>query len=206
MLPVDVLTNANVDNKHIKSRYASNGMYIMIPKSSERAVEAVKYLDWMTSGNNLIDMYSGVEGENYDLVDGIPVVKADASQEFVDRIYNAGDMAIISNGKNIGDQATNEKAWVSGFPERNQDMLKQSIAIANSDTVGPIVFGKPIEAESQYGTTLNDKLAVIIVKTAMAKPEQFESIYEQEMKDYMSLGGDKLKQELEQGLKELSAK
>lgn len=201
--PVDVLTNANEDNKHIKSRYASNGMYIMIPKSSKRAVEAIKYLDWMASDNNLIDIYSGVEGENYDLVDNIPVVKAEVPQEFADRLFNAGDMAIISNGKNIGDQATNEKAWVSGFPERNQEMLKQSIDIANADTVGPIVFGKPIEAESKYGATLNDKLAVIIVKTAMAKPEQFEAVYEQEMKDFMSLGGNQLKEELEAALKDL---
>ncbi|MFB5675110.1 extracellular solute-binding protein [Paenibacillus terreus] len=205
VVPVDVLTNPKVENKHIKSRYASNGMYIMIPKSSKRAVEAIKYLDWMASDNNLIDMYSGVEGENYDLVGGIPVVKADASQEVVNRIYNAGDMVIISNGKNIGDQATNEKAWVSGFPERNQEMLKQSIAIANTDTIGPIVFGKPIEAEAKYGTTLNDKLSVIIVKTAMAKPEEFEAVYEQEMKDYMSLGGAELKEELEHALKELPA-
>lgn len=203
--PVDVLTNSNVDNKHIKSRYASNGMYIMIPKSSKRAAEAVKYLDWMASDNNLIDMYSGVEGENYDLVDGIPVVKAEVPQEFADRLFNAGDMSIISNGKNIGDQATNEKAWVMGFPERNQEMLKQSIAIANTDTVGPLVFGKPIEAESQYGTTLKDKLDVIIVKTAMVKPEEFEAVYEQEMKDFMSLGGAKLKEELELAIKELPA-
>ncbi|MNO41654.1 Lipoprotein LipO precursor [compost metagenome] len=203
--PVDVYSNAKVGNKYIKSRYASNGMYIMIPKSSKHAVEAVKYLDWMSTGNNLIDMYSGVEGENYDLVDGIPVVKADVPQEFADRLFNGGDMAIISNGKNIGDQATNEKAWIMGFPENNQEMLKQSIAIANTDTVGPIVFGKPIEAEAQYGTTLTDKLDVIIVKSAMAKPEQFEAVYEQEMKDFMSLGGTKLKEELDQAVKELSA-
>ncbi|ASA24821.1 extracellular solute-binding protein [Paenibacillus donghaensis] len=205
VLPVDILTNANVDNKHIKSRYASNGMYLMIPKSSKRAVEAIKYLDWMASDNNLINLQNGVEGENYDMEDGIPVVKADVPQEFADRLFNAGDTAIISNGKNIGDQATNEKAWVMGFPERNQEMLKQSIAIANTDTVGPLVFGKPIEAEAQYGNTLNDKLGVIIVKTAMVKPEQFEATYEQEMKDFMSLGGDKLQQELEQALKELPA-
>lgn len=180
-------------------------MYIMIPKSSKRAVEAVKYLDWMASDNNLIDIQNGVEGENYDLVDGIPVAKTDVSQEFADRLFNAGDMAIISNGKNIGDQATNEKAWALGFPERNREMLTQSIAIANADTVGPLVFGKPIEAESQYGTTLKDKLNVIIVKTAMAKPEQFEAVYEQEMKDYMTLGGTKLKEELEKSFKELSA-
>lgn len=203
--PADVYTNPNADNKHIKSRYGSNGMYIMIPKSSKRAVEAIKYLDWMASDNNLIDIYSGVEGENYDLVDGIPVVKADVSQEFADRLFNAGDMAIISNGKNIGDQATNEKAWVKGFPENNQEALTQSIAIANTDTVGPIIFGKPIEAESKYGTTLNDKLKVLIVNSAMAKPDQFEAVYEKEYNDFMSLGGTQLKEELEQAVKELSA-
>lgn len=200
---VDAYTNANVDNKHIKSRYASNGMYIMIPKSSERAVEAVKYLDWMASGDNLITMYSGIEGENFDMVDGIPVVKPDVSKEFADRLFNGGDMAIISNGKNLGDQELNQKAWISGFPERHKEILDQSYAIANTDTVGPIVFNKPIEGESKYGTTLNDKLDVIIVKTAMAKPEQFEAVYEQEMKDYMSLGGAQLQEELEAALQEL---
>lgn len=204
VLPVDVYTNANVDNKHIKSRYGSNGMYIMIPKSSKRAVEAIKYLDWMASDNNLINIYSGVEGENYDLVDGIPVVKSDVSQEFADRLYNAGDMAIISNGKNIGDKATNEKAWILGFPKNNQDLLRQSIDIANTDTVGPIIFGKPIDAESKYGTALKDKLNVIIVKTAMAKPEEFEKVYEQELNDYMSIGGAELKKELDEAVQELS--
>ena len=58
----------------------------------------------------------------------------------------------------------NEKAWVLGFPQNNQEMLKQSIDIANTDTVGPIIFDKPIEAEMKYGTALKDKLNVIIVK------------------------------------------
>lgn len=203
---IDAYTNPNADNKHIKSRYASNGLYIMIPKSSKRAVEAIKYLDWMASDNNLIDIYSGVEGENYDMVDGIPVVKADASQEAIDRLFNAGDLAIISNGKNIGDQATNEKAWIMGFPERNQELLRQSIDIANTDTVGPLVFDKPIQAEMKYSTALKDKVNVIIVKATMAKPEQFEEVYEREMSDYMALGGADLKKELDEAVQALSTK
>lgn len=198
---IDAYTNA--EGKHAKSRYASNGLYIMIPKSSKRAVEAIKYLDWMASGDNLVHMYSGVEGENYELVDGIPVMKPDAPQEAVDRIYNGGDMAIISNGKNFGDVKTNEKAWIFGFPERNQEMLRQSIDIANQDTIGPIAFGKPIEAEAKYGTALLDKLNVIIVKSTMCKPEEFEQVYEQEMKDFMAKGGAELQKELEEALKEL---
>lgn len=34
VVAVDAYTNPNVDNKHIKSRYGSNGMYIMIPKAA----------------------------------------------------------------------------------------------------------------------------------------------------------------------------
>ncbi|MBY0117929.1 extracellular solute-binding protein [Paenibacillus sp. FSL L8-0435] len=200
VVAVDAYTNSNVDNKHIKSRYGSNGMYIMIPKSSKRSVEAVKYLDWMASGTNLLEMNTGVEGENYDMVDGVPVVKDDAPQDVKDRIYNGGDMAIIANGKVVGDQAANEAAWIAGFPERNQELMRQSIDIANTDTIGPVIFSKPIESESKYGTALNDKLKVLIVKTAMAKPADFEAVYEKEMNDFMSLGGTELKKELEAAL------
>lgn len=45
----------------------------------------------------------------------------------------------------------------------------------------------------KYSTALSDKLDVIIVKTAMAKPEEFDAVYEKEMADYMSLGGSELK-------------
>ncbi len=199
---LDAYTNPNADGKHIKSRYGPNGMYIMIPKSSKRSVEAIKYLDWMTSDNNLLTMSTGVEGENYDLVDGIPVIKEDAPQETKDRVYNGGDMAIMANGKVIGDQEMNEKAWIAGFPKNNQELMRQSIDFANTDTVGPIVFDRPIEAESKYGTALNDKLKIVIVQSAMAKPDQFEAVYEREMKDYMNIGGTALKEELEQALQE----
>ncbi|GGN96303.1 extracellular solute-binding protein [Saccharibacillus kuerlensis] len=199
---IDTLTNPNADNKYTKSRYGSNGMYIMIPKSSKRSVEAVKYLDWMASGDNLLTMSTGVEGENYVMEDGIPVVKEDAAQEIKDRVYNGGDMAILANGKVIGDQETNEEAWTVGFPKQNQELMRQSIAVANTDTIGPIVFDRPIEAEAKYGTALNDKLKVIIVQSTMAKPDQFEAVYEREMKDFMNIGGAELQKELEQALQE----
>ena len=124
----------------------------------------------------------------------------------MDRLFTSGDTAIISNGKNIGDEATNEKAWILGFPTNNQEMLKQSLAIANTDTVGPIIFDKPIEAEMKYSTALKDKLDVIIVKTAMAKPADFDAVFDKEMADFMSLGGTELKKELEQAVQEMGAK
>lgn len=184
---VDVYSNS--EGQHPKPEYAPVGMYIMIPKSSKNAVEAIKYLEWMATGDNLLHMQNGVEGENYTLVDGIPVAKADATQEAKDRMYNWGDMAIISNGKQIGDADKNAESFVVNMPEKFQDEVRLALTISRTDTIKPVNFDRPIDAQNKYGSGLLDKFHEIVVKTTMVKPDKFESTYESMMKDYMANGG-----------------
>ncbi|MEK4059163.1 MULTISPECIES: extracellular solute-binding protein [Paenibacillus] len=204
MTPVDVFTNA--EGKHAKPAYAPNAMYVMIPKSSSNAVAALKYLDWMASGTNLFDVQFGVENENYTLVDGVPVVKADATQEVTDRLYNFGDIAIIVNGKFAGDDAKNEAAYIAQTPEKFQADMRKSVEISNVDKIQPVRFDHPIEAEAKYGTTLADKFQEIIVKLTMIKPEQFDSTYDSMIKDYMSSGGQAIQDERTAAYKEMTSK
>ncbi|MGG1879890.1 extracellular solute-binding protein [Paenibacillus cisolokensis] len=185
--PIDPYVNS--EGIAAKPGYAPNAMYIMIPKSSKRAVEAIKYLDWMASGNNLFFMQNGVEGENYMLVDGIPVANEEASQEMKDRLYNYGDMAIIVNGKYIGDDKQNAEAYIRQVPDVYQDLMRVSVEISNTHKLDPVVMPVPIEAESKYGNALKAKLNEIIVKVAMVSPESFDSTYESLMKEYMAGGG-----------------
>lgn len=198
---VDVYTNS--EGKHPKPEYAPIGMYLMIPKSSKNAVEAIKYLDWMASDSNLFDMQNGVEGENYTLENGVPIVKTDASDEVKNRIYNWGDMAIISNGKQLGDADKNVEAYVYGMPQAYQEETRKALSISRSDTIKPVLFDRPIEAQAKYGTALRDKLNEIIVKTTMAKPDQFESTYEEVMKDYMANGGQAILDERTKAYEEM---
>ncbi|QSF46305.1 extracellular solute-binding protein [Paenibacillus tianjinensis] len=202
--PVDVFTNS--EGKHAKPAYAPNAMYVMIPKSSKNAEAALKYLDWMASDTNLFDMQFGVENENYTLVDGVPVVKADATQEAMDRIYNFGDLAIIVNGKYAGDDAKNEAAYIAQTPEKYQADMKKSVEISNTDNIQPVKFDHPIEAEAKYGTALADKFQEIIVKMTMVKPEQFDSTYDSMIKDYMASGGQAILDERTEAYKEMSSK
>ncbi|BCG60913.1 extracellular solute-binding protein [Paenibacillus sp. URB8-2] len=187
MTPIDPY--ANSEGVTVKPVYAPNAMYIMIPKSSKHAVEAIKYLDWMASGNNLFFMQNGVESENYTLVDGIPVAKADAPQEVTDRMYNYGDMAIIANGKYIGDEKSNAEAYIRQVPEEYQDLMRTSVEISNTNPIEPIVMPVPIQAESKYGSGLESKYKEIIVKTAMVSEDAFDSTYDSLMKEYMAGGG-----------------
>ncbi|CAI6083184.1 extracellular solute-binding protein [Cohnella sp. JJ-181] len=191
--PVDVLTNS--EGKHAKPEYAPNGMYIMIPKSSERAAEAVKYLDWMAQTENMLALQNGVEGENYEMKDGIPIVKTDAPQDVIDRIYNYGDIVILANGKFTGDEEKNKQAFAAGFPPAYQENLRKALDISVADTFKPVLIDRPIEAESKYGTALQDKYEEMIVKAATAKPANFESAYESALKDYMQSGGQAIQDE-----------
>ncbi|WP_145409481.1 extracellular solute-binding protein [Paenibacillus xylanexedens] len=187
MTPIDAFKNS--EGKFAKPAYAPNAMYVMIPKSSQNAENAMKYLDWMASGNNLFDLQFGVENENYELVDGVPLIKDDASPEISGRIYNSGDIAILVNGKYVGDDKKNEEAYVVQVESKYRDDMRKSVAISNTDTIQPVRFPKPIEAEAKYGNGLRDKFQEFIVKTTIAKPADFEATYDNMMKDYMASGG-----------------
>lgn len=204
LTPTDVFTNN--EGKHAKPEYASNGLYIMIPKSSAKAVEAIKYLDWMASDKNLFDMQNGVEGENYTMKDGVPVTKEDATEEATNRLYNYGDMAIIANGKIVGTEEQNNNAYIMQTPEEYQAAMRKSVEISNTDTIPPVNFSVPIKAEAKYGSGLQDKYNQLIVKATMAPTAQFDTVYESLLKDYMSSGGQAILDERTKVFQEQGAK
>lgn len=198
---VDVYTN--VEGKHAKPKYAPVGLYVMIPKSSKHAVEAIKYLDWMASEDVLFEMQNGIEGENYTLKDGIPVALENPTEEAMNRMYNIGDMVIVTNGKQLGSEEKNTEAKVLQYPQKQQEQVRTALQISNTDTIPPLNFDRPIEAQTKYGTTLLDKFHEILVKTTMAKPDQFESTYESMIKDYMASGGQAILDERTAAYKEM---
>lgn len=199
-------TLSNEEGKYAKPIYAPIGLYIMIPKSSERAIEAIKYLDWMASGDNLFKMQNGVEGENYTLVNDIPVNVENQSDEAMNRMYNSGDVAIISNGKQLGSIEKNLEARALQMPQKYQDQARVAMKLANTDSLPPVLMDRPIEAQTKYGTTLLDKFNEIIVKTTMAKPDQFESVYTSMLKDYMASGGQAILDERTKVYNEMKSK
>ncbi|MUG64475.1 extracellular solute-binding protein [Paenibacillus campinasensis] len=201
---VDVYLNP--EGKYAKPMYNPNGMYIMVPKSSNRAVEAIKYLEWMATDDHLFHMQNGVEGENYTMVDDVPVAMENQTEEALNRLYNSGDMAIISNGKQLGSEELNLRARAMQFPKEYQDIVAIAQELANTDLIEPVVLSRPIDAQTKYGTTLQEKFKEMLVKTTMAKPDQFDNVYETMMKDYMASGGQAILDERTAVYQEMQSK
>jgi putative aldouronate transport system substrate-binding protein len=199
LAPVDVYTNDQ--GKHAKPQYLPAGMFIMIPKSSKNAVEAIKYLDWMAQKDVLFTMKYGMENTDYKLVNGLPVLMD--TDETKNKNYNNGDMAIISNGYDFGSDEKNAEAMALGLPEQYRGDAKTSIKIALSDTFTPVRFQRPLQSESKFASTLLDKFKEMIVKTTMAKPDEFDKVYDAILKDYMSSGGQETLNERKAAYKEM---
>ena len=67
-------------------------------------------------------------------------IKEDAAPEIAGRIYNSGDIAIIVNGKYVGDEKKNEEAYVVQVDSKYRDDMRKSVAISNTDTIQPVRF------------------------------------------------------------------
>ncbi|WP_042201132.1 extracellular solute-binding protein [Paenibacillus camerounensis] len=187
---IDPYTNS--EGKHAKPVAAPNGMYVMIPKSSKHAVEAIKYLDWMASEDHLMYIQNGIEGEHYTLENGVPVTISDMSAESSNKLMGGGDIGIIANGRIFESQEKNNEAFVKSFKIQYQDIIAKSLEISNTDAVEPVYTSRPIEAESKYGTTLGEKIKQLIVKSTMVSPAEFDATYESMLKDYMGSGGQSI--------------
>ncbi|HZG86282.1 extracellular solute-binding protein [Paenibacillus sp.] len=182
-------TFTNEEGKTPKIIYDPTGIHMMIPKSSKRAVEAIKFLDWMSQPDVLFTLTNGIEGQHHTIENGFPV--AITTDEAKKTFYNNFDIAIVINGKDFGSVEKNMEAVAVGFPDY-KDLAKQTIVNALKDGYTAPRFDRPIEAEIKYGATLREKATEIVVKSILAKPEEFDAVFDAGVEEYLRLGGQEI--------------
>ncbi|WP_020617291.1 extracellular solute-binding protein [Paenibacillus daejeonensis] len=191
LVPIDPFNTP--DGKYPKALYSPNGLYIFVPKASKNAEAVIKYLDWMAQPENVIALQNGIEGETYEMQDGVPVVlDNDLARQ---TLYNYPDYAIILNGKFVS--ATDESLNIAANASEpnHKDFTIESIEKGGRDGVLPVRTSTPIESEMKYAGTLKEKHDEIFVKVITAKPEDFDRIYDSEVQDYMNIGGQEVMDE-----------
>ena len=176
------------EGKNRQPSYTPSGMHIAVPVFSERAVEAVKYVDWMAQDEVIQYMAFGDEGVHHTIVDGFPV--NNASDEAKKLLYNSGDMLIVTNGIDFGSMEKNIESTVLPVIEKHRELAKQARMNSMKDSVQqPIQFDKPLESEAKHSVIMLDKYHELLVKSTMAKPADFDKTYEAALKDFMDTAG-----------------
>lgn len=186
-----VLPWTDFEGKNRQPSYTPSGMYIMVPSFSERSAEAIQYLNWMAQDEVIQYMAFGKEGVHNDAVQGYPVVNSsDASKRL---LYNSGDMLIITNGIDFGSPEKNAEFLSLSVTENHRGMATQTRLNASKDAVQqPISFGKPLDSEAKYSVVMLEKYEELLVKSMMAKPADFDKVYDASLKDFMDTAGNEV--------------
>lgn len=178
----------DLEGKNRQPSYTPSGMHIAVPVFSERAVEAVKYIDWMSQEAVIQYMAFGDEGVHHNMVDGFPV--NNSSDEAKKLLFNSGDMLIVTNGIDFGSSERNVESMVLPVVEKHQENAKQSRLYALKDSIQqPIQFDKPLESEAKHSVVMLDLYHELLVKSTLAKPADFDKTYEAALKAFMDTAG-----------------
>lgn len=180
------------DGSYPKPLYEPGGMYIMIPKASKRVKEAIEYLDWQSNMEVFDRIRFGVEGRNYKLEDGFPVTIDEELNKV--ELYNAGDYKLLTTGAFWGSVDKNiESVGKDNAPYNEQYMETMRLSLV--DGFHFVQLPHPLEQQSNFGETLKQKYDQLLVKSIMAKPDQFDADYDSALEDYMKSGGNAVVEE-----------
>lgn len=183
-IPVD--TFKNYEGKYKKKTYSPNGVSVIIPKSSKNAVQAIKYLDWMSDPNVIYYLQNGEEGVNYKMADGNIQPIPQTGDKMMTSTQNL-DYTLIVNGTELGDPEKNIKAVASTYLGY-ESMAEKALNIFMTDGYQPFFFDTPNEASGKYGKTLGDKNNDMMAKLIYCKPAEFDKLYDSLVQELMDAG------------------
>ncbi|MGB8452985.1 MAG: extracellular solute-binding protein [Anaerocolumna sp.] len=187
-VPIDTFQNS--DGKYFKTVYGPTGINIIVPAASKNIDGAVKYLNWLSKQPIRYYLETGEEGVNFDMVDGLPAMKA-ATGDMIMNSPNNIDYVLVVNGMEMDDPAKNIDVIAKSYPGY-EDVFRQAYNLSINDGYTIPTISTPIEAEAQFSNILIDKQKEIFAKAITAKPEDFESVWNAGVKEFLESGAQQI--------------
>lgn len=172
---------------------------IFFPTTNDEPLASMLYLDWISDPEHIQYLQIGDEGINHTVTaDGAIAIQAATGND----IQNSGmniDYTITCNGlKLVSDELTN-KSRALNYPGIDPEDVVKAHTLANTDLrVGKNVNVGAIEAEQGVGDTLSAKRDQLYDNAVVASVADFDKVWDEYMKDYMSAGGAAIQAEREQ--------
>ncbi|SEG01755.1 putative aldouronate transport system substrate-binding protein [Butyrivibrio sp. Su6] len=185
------------DGQVYSAAYGAGGLIAFCPKTaSEEVVEAcMTYLDWMCTEDGGFVLYHGFEGEHYDMVDGVPVVK-DAEYNAQDKDWIRTDLFIVGN-QGYFETVDDFNKCTSKEAPGYEDYVIQNYEYALAGTLNhDASYTSPSTAD--LITDLNIAKDDYQVKMITCAPEEFDQMYNEYMDELKSVGIDTIISEREE--------
>ncbi|MCR5499389.1 MAG: extracellular solute-binding protein [Acetatifactor sp.] len=163
---------------------------VFFPATNDEPLASLLYLDWISAPEHIQYLQIGDEGVTHDVTaDGAIQVKAATGNAIMNSGMNI-DYTITVNGLKLTSEELTNKSRALNYPGIPAEDVVNSHKIANTDLrVGKNVNVGAIEAEEGIGDTLSQKRDIAYDKAVVASTADFDKVWDEELKNYLSAGG-----------------
>lgn len=215
-----MLSDEYKDNRYQSTGFMA-GWGVGITQSAEDPVRAIKFLDFLASEEGQILNYWGVEGKQYTMEDGKRMVPADVQQRIInDNIAFSRESGVglyTNMGGHYGDGVKDSTGnyYTKNFPEQiiqnYTDVEKETLQAYDATTWMDLFPNekdfpvKPWGAVWNISVPSDDEINIIANKVkditwkqiplaVMAKPEEFDAIWNEYQQKLIDAGVEKMEQ------------
>lgn len=186
----------NDAGKHAKLLYSTVDRKVFFPATNKEPEASMLYLDWISDFEHRNFLQIGEEGVTHErFADGS--VKTMPGRDA--KIMNSGnnlDYTITINGLDMGDPEKSAKSIANGYAYVDTRFIEKSYQVALNDGFVFKHFNVgEIKSEAGMGQALDAKRDNLFAQAIVAKPADFDSIWDSGYEDYLNSGARAIQEE-----------
>jgi len=165
--------------------------------SEDEILAAWMYFEWMSQDENLFPFAWGVEGETYNMVDGMPVAVGDYTGEYKQGFNGNKDYWCVSVESRVVGMGSVEDVIKSNSPKGipqdfSADLIQKYYDQVELTEKGygifDPLFAEVIEVEAEYQATLSSLYIEYRDQIVRCAPDQFDALYDELSQKYWDAG------------------
>lgn len=187
----------NSAGKYAKYSYSAAGdRKIFFPNTNEEPLASLLYLDWISDPAHIEYLQIGEEGHTHEVLEGGAVAVMAAEAPYIQNSGQNIDLTITCNGLNLSSEDITLKSMANNYGGCDANIVLKAMEVSLNDSILPqAVNVGTIEAEAAMGNNLSSKRDVVFDNAIVASVADFDKVWDDGMADYMSAGGQAIKDE-----------
>ncbi len=163
---------------------------VFFPSTNDEPLASLLYLNWITKFENRRFLQIGQEGVTHEVLEDGTIKTIAATGDKIMNSPNNIDYTITINGLELGDPELTSRSLALGYAGVDKRFIEKAYMLTNRDAryeknvqVGDIV------AEQGMGPALKEKRDTLLAQAVVAKPEDFDAVWDRGFQDYLNSGG-----------------
>ena len=178
-----------VDNKDMMDKV---GLQIFIPSFSKNHIAALRYLNWLAKPENYQYLQIGQEGVNHQMTGGVPnIIGRPAGDPWFQNSAQNIDYTMPMNGIEMGSPELNARVLALSYGDTPPEVIVNAYMISTRGARAAAVY-QATTTVNQYAQTLQDKADALLAQAIRARPADFDRIWDEGIRDWLSSGGQEV--------------